>query len=525
MPRKEEELSLGDLLAMASTGLNQASVKPNMHMYVPHDKQKFLHCSFAREKLFIGGNRSGKTVWNIMECVWWLTKKHPFRKDVNAIIEPIRGRLVCVNFQDGLEKIILPYFKQFIPASELTGGNWDASWRASTRTLTLANGSFIEFMSYDQDLDAFAGTSRHFVSFDEEPPQAIFIECKMRLMDTGGSYWISMTPVEGMTWIFYELYEPAQKGDNDDLQVLEIDTDENPAIDKDEIARAMRGLSQGDKDARSKGKFISLGGRVFPTYSPKIHKAESFTLNRNMTIYTSYDHGWRHPAAWLWHAVLPNGHIVTFHEIVKSEHTVSMLADMVKAYEQLVLRPLGMSVFMRAADPATAQTSGINGMSIASTYALEGLFFATEGIPKGPGSYDVGLNKFQEYLRIDEDTDTPFWTHYDCPILEKQMGHMHYEKFASKKLAYESAPKLTVNKKDDDAPDSTRYFMTLMPDLYVKEDGIERRIHRTAGDLRSVDYGSPWNNKAGFHDEMLPDNRSGEYTVYEGSEVYALENY
>ena len=525
MARKEEELSLLDLLSKASVDLAQVAAKPNMWMYSPHDKQKFLHCSFAKEKLFIGGNRSGKTVWNMMECVWWLTKRHPFREDVNAIVEPIRGRIVCVNFQEGMEKIIIPYLKQFIPATELIGGDWESSWRASTRTLTLANGSFVEIMSYDQELDAFAGTSRHFISFDEEPPQAIFIECKMRLMDTDGSYWISMTPVEGMTWIFYELYEPGMRGENDDLQILEIDTGDNPAIDPKAMERALRGLSAEDKKARQEGQFISLGGKVYPSYSPKVHKTDSFTLTRDMVIYTSYDHGWRHPAAWLWHAVKPNGHIVTFHEIVVSQHTVKMLSDMVKEYEQQMLRSRGMEVFMRAADPATAQTSGINGMSIASTYALEGIFFATEGIPKGPGSYDVGLNKFQEYLRIDEDTDTPFWTHYDCPILEKQMGHMHYEKFASKKLAYESAPKLTVNKKDDDAPDSTRYFMTLMPDLYIKENGIERRVRTSVGNLHAVPYGNDWNNKAGFHDQMLPDNRWGEYTVYEGTEIHALENY
>jgi hypothetical protein len=64
-----------------------------------------------------------------------------------------------------------------------------------------------------------------------------------------------------------------------------------------------------------------------------------------------------------------------------------------------------------------------------------------------------------------------------------------------------------------------------MPDLYVKEDGIEKRIRTEVGHLHSVPYGSPWNNVAGFHDEMLPDNRAGEYTVYEGTSLYALENY
>lgn len=527
MPRKEEEFSLSDLLKLASSDLAQKSVKPNMLMYVPHAKQKFLHCSTAREKLFIGGNRSGKTVWNVMESCWWLTKKHPWRDDVNSIVEPIRGRLVSVSIVDGIEKIILPLFQQYLPASELIDGSWDKSYSRYHRTLTLANGSFIEFMSYDQELEKFAGTSRHFCSFDEEPPQAIFIECKMRLIDTGGSWWISMTPVEGMTWIFYEIYETA--GDNPELMILEIDTAENPHLNKEEIERGMRGLSTEEREARSKGKFIQVGGKVFPTFDPAIHRVKEFQLRRDMTIYTSYDHGWRHPAAWLWHAVQPNGHIVTFHEIVLSNTTVKELAVMVKEYEKKALAPLGMQVFLRAADPATAQTSGINGMSIAQTYGLEGLYFATENIPKGPGSVDVGLDKFQQYLKMDElqpvGQRTPVWQYYDCPTLEKQMKALHWEKFASKKMQYEQAPKLTISKKDDDAPDSTRYFMTLMPDLYYMEDGIQKRIRTEAGGLHSIPYGSPWNNRAGFHDQMLPDNRNSDYTVYEGSDLYALENY
>ena len=67
--------------------------------------------------------------------------------------------------------------------------------------------------------------------------------------------------------------------------------------------------------------------------------------------------------------------------------------------------------------------------------------------------------------------------------------------------------------------------MTLMPKLYQKTEGGRVRIRTQVGNLSATPYGSPWNNVAGFHDQMLPDNRSGEYTVYEGSDLYALENY
>ena len=46
-------------------------------------------------------------------------------------------------------------------------------------------------MSSDQDLQKFAGTSRHFVHFDEEPPEPVYEECRARLVDTNGDIGLS----------------------------------------------------------------------------------------------------------------------------------------------------------------------------------------------------------------------------------------------------------------------------------------------------------------------------------------------
>lgn len=526
MPRKtrsnneQPELSLTDLLRKASSDLRLSAAKPNMLMYVPHDKQMDFHRNFNREKLFIGGNRSGKTVSNVMECIWWATKKHPYRDDVNNIEGEVRGRYVSTSFADGILKVALPYFKQFLPTSELIGGSWEKSYSKQEKTLYLKNGSFIEFMSYDQDLDKFAGTSRHFIAYDEEPPQAIFIECRMRLNDTKGSWWISMTPVEGMTWIYDIIYEPVENGTRNTF-VIEIDSTENPHVDDEEIEASMEGLDEREKTARKKGKFIEIGGRVYKTFNPAIHRAPEFHLTPDMRVWTSYDHGWRHPAAWLWHAVKPNGKVVTFHEIIVSEKTVKELADEVHRYEREYLGSKGMEVYLRVADPACNQTSAINGMSITQTYALEGIFLATD-IPK---SVAVGLDKVQQYLKIDPDPSDPipYWRYHGCPILERQMSRLHWDKYASRKMEYENAPKETIHKKDDDGPDSLRYFFTLMPDLTF-EVGSTRKEKENP--LNAVPYASPSNSYAGFNGEMavLADSSDRTFTIYEDGDIYSLEN-
>ena len=187
-----------EFLRGLTEGVRTAARRPNIYGYTPHEKQVSFHSSGARGKLFIGGNRSGKTVGGAAEAVYRATGRHPFRP---VPPPPTRGRVVSVDFLNGVEKIVRPEIARWLPNSEIRGGSWESGYDRELRTLNLENGSTIEFMSYDQDLDKFAGTSRHWVWFDEEPPQDIFTECLLRLLDTGGDWWITMTPVEGMTWV------------------------------------------------------------------------------------------------------------------------------------------------------------------------------------------------------------------------------------------------------------------------------------------------------------------------------------
>lgn len=503
---KKETLDLGSMLSNIVDQLGDS--KTSSFSYAPHEKQKEFHCSLAQEKLFIGGNRSGKTVGNVLECIWRITKTHPFRPDLNELEGQIRGRLVCVSFVDGLQKIILPLFKQWIPKKFLIARSWDKSYNNYLRTLTLVDGSFIEFMSYDQELEKFAGTSRHFVSFDEEPPKTVWEECLLRLVDTDGDWWISMTPVEGLTWVYEEVYRPWKDGERDWTLVLQVSMDDNPHLKDSAKTRILRNLSnESDRAARKEGSFLEIKGKVYKSYDPHVHVRKDFTLTKDMWIYTSLDTGWAHPAAWLWHAVSPTGHIVTFHEIVESERTVESLAAEVHQYEKAILGPLGMEVYVRTGDPAMLQTKEHTGTSIVGEYAKHGIYIGVEGVPKGPGSVDIGVIKMTQYLTTTIG-NYPLWTCYDTPVLDKQMANLRWEKYDSKKLEYKKAPKTTIDKKFDDAPDSLRYFITLMDDL--TPDKISD-LQRNPQLLHSVPY----------HDPIARPMQ--EYNTYSGSILYGLE--
>lgn len=511
----QNSVSLSDMLNSVVDGLAESVT--SIYSYEPHEKQCQFHKSYLMEKLFIGGNRSGKTVGNVIECIWRITKTHPFRPDLNEIEGEIRGRLVCVSFVDGLEKIILPLFKKWMPKKFLKQRSWDKSYNKYLRTLTLEAGSFIEFMSYDQELEKFAGTSRHFVSFDEEPPRSVWEECLMRLIDTDGDWWISMTPVEGLTWVYDTIYQPWVEGQRDETLVLQVSMDDNPHLNESAKAKILKNIvDDSDRQARKEGSFVEIKGLVYKSFDKNVHGRREFQLTRDMRIYTSLDTGWRHPAAWLWHAVSPDGRITTFHEIVESERTVESLAEEVHNYEKATLEPLGLVAYVRTGDPAMLQTKEHVGTSIIMEYAKHGIYIGVEGVPKGPGSVDIGVTKLTQYMTTyipvrDRDgvlVQSPMWGYHDCPILEKQMRNLRWEKFDSKKLEYKKAPKTTIEKKDDDAPDSLRYLITLMDDLTPEKIAD---LQKNPDLLPSVPY---YNGYA----PAVPD-----YQAYSGSILHGIE--
>src|SRR5687768_3943415 len=114
--------------------LKENAGKPNIKHYRPHEKQHIFHSALQKKKLYIGGNRSGKTTGGVVEAIWRATCRHPYRPDLNAI-GPNRGRVIAVDFVNGVEKIIFPQFRQWLYPSALRGGDWDSAYDKFTRTL------------------------------------------------------------------------------------------------------------------------------------------------------------------------------------------------------------------------------------------------------------------------------------------------------------------------------------------------------------------------------------------------------
>lgn len=455
-PRQKKIANLQDAFADLSENLARIAVSPDINSYTPHAKQKKFHSSPARTRLYIGGNRSGKTTGGIVEDIWWLTRKHPYRKIPDR---PIAGRIVSVDFLNGINKIIIPQIKQWLPPSQLRGGSWYSAYDSQDRVLNLENGSFVELMSYDQDLDKFAGTSRDFIHFDEEPPMDIYTECKARLIDRKGSAWLTMTPVEGMTWIYDAIYEPGILGDPK-IAVIEVDMAENPHLDQAEIDEFLGSLDEDERLARGKGKFVQMGGLVYKTFSPQIHVIDEMDpklfIGPGYKHYMSLDHGFNNPTSVHWHAVNTDNEVITFDEHYEAGKIIEYHAQVIHSRNALHGRVPDINI----CDPALAQKQAVTGTSIQTEYAIRGIGFAL-------GNNDVltGVAKVNQYLALRED-GTPSWRiTRNCTNLIREISRLRWKTWASKKQQNQNNPYDQIHKKDDHACDECRYFFSFMPEL------------------------------------------------------------
>lgn len=480
---KQPELTPTEQFLQLGEALLRQAREPNILAYQPHDKQKLFHQADDYIRLYIGGNRSGKSYAAVVEDIWWATGTHPY---LSTPPPPVRGRVVAVDLLKGVDLIILPLFKRLCAPSMLKGGSWEEAYSEAKRTLTFANGSTIEFMSYEMKTEKFAGTSRHFIHFDEEPPRDIYEECSARLVDVEGSAWISMTPVLGLTWVYEKLYKPVNDDPNKivifeseergsvyrseaiETTIIEVNTDDNPYLTERGKSRYFGTLDDDDREARKRGAFVQRSGLVFKVFDTKTHvippvpnPAEAF---RGWAIYASVDHGWNNPTAWLWHAVAPDGRVVTFGEHYASEMTIAQHAQVVYGKEKM----WGITPELRTGDPAMKQTSAITGTSVATEYSNLGIYLALDSVPR---STDIGLAKMQEYFRIRNGRPTWLITE-DCVNFIRELKALHFKRFVNTKTRFENNEHEEIQKKDDHTYDSARYFATFLPDLTPIEDAL-----------------------------------------------------
>jgi phage terminase large subunit-like protein len=119
--------------------------------------------------------------------------------------------------------------------------------------------SRLAFKSYEQKASKFQGTAKHLIRLDEQPPDDVAAECKMRTITTGGQMIETFTPLKGMTTRVQHYLEGGEG-----VFCLTVGWDDAPHLTEAIKAEALRGLPPHEIEARTKGTPVMGEGLILP---------------------------------------------------------------------------------------------------------------------------------------------------------------------------------------------------------------------------------------------------------------------
>jgi len=271
--------------------------------FKPTMVQKLVMLSKEKIVLVLGANRSGKSEVIAIDSQARLTGIIPSEMKDEYPQEFIRQGEAWLCGMDfvSLMGIVKKKVDKFLP-NRMNGG-----YNKENKIQKYTNGSEIQYKSYDQGREKFQGTSKTYVSYDEEPPQDVYDEGYMRTVDCEGIIRLAFTPLKGLSWAYKELYQRAHRiiytenihGIPEKIGVVhtpeeihklkdrkivtvtnhsaEADTDivvfqmaiyDNPYLPESEIWKAERKYAEdpANYNARILGRFTTITGRnVFDT--------------------------------------------------------------------------------------------------------------------------------------------------------------------------------------------------------------------------------------------------------------------
>lgn len=452
--------------------------------YRPHIKQRDFHRSTKRNRWLFGGNRTGKTVGGGAEAVYYATGTHPFKK----IKTPNRGWVVSLTNEvqrDVAQKEVL----RWLPKSEIADifmrkGQKDNPESGIIDFIRLKNGSVIGFKSCDQGREKFQGTSQHWIWFDEEPPEDIYKECRMRVLDTRGDIWGTMTPLKGLTWVHDVVYIN-DIGDHN-VQCWLMEWADNPHLSPEEIAQLESTMDEEDRESRQYGRFMAKSGLIYKEFDENIHVIDPIDIPTHWHSGISIDPGFTNPLSCHFCAVNEDGDIYVVAEHYKSEWTVERHSGEIwRIAKELNWRKAPNGGLLAIIDPAANQKT------LAAEKSVKQLF-SDHKIYCKDANNDVwsGIQRVKEYLKPRPTEQPEVWPKGKPRLFIFRTCSNLIKEFKSYRW---SEPKEDRNadekpiKKKDHAMDDLRYFIMSRPQANEKPRGKPKGFY-TPGELEDAGY-------------------------------------
>lgn len=307
-------------LSRMITFLQEASrrIRDNGWKYhIPQPYQEEFHRSYKRHRCVFGGNRSGKTIGGVWEASCFAMGEHPYKKDLfiprNAKI------MVAGQSMKTVRETINPYLFSFLPKRSIADIRYLRN--EVIDFIEMEGGRRIIFGSYDQGRKRFQGFSCYAYHMDEEPPEDIYQECMMRLLDTKGFLWMTLTPLTGLTWVYHDLY--ANPVDDPEHEIFFWATEDNATLDQEEVERVFSRLPEDVRKARAHGEFIGASGIIYPWLQSDAAYCEPFPIPEKWQLIRVIDPSAAGITACLWIAIDPYSNLWAYREYYAKGRTIS----------------------------------------------------------------------------------------------------------------------------------------------------------------------------------------------------------
>ena len=145
----------------------------------------------ARYRVLRGGNGTGKSVMQAAEIVWRAIGRHPFR----AVKKP-PVKLACYGYSHSSQEALMGEIWRLAQGTGLTPNCGYDPGRGITGKpprLSWENGSFLLFLTYSQNSQAYAGKTLDYQALDEPCPERKWGEIEGRTRQ-GGEVGLTLTP-------------------------------------------------------------------------------------------------------------------------------------------------------------------------------------------------------------------------------------------------------------------------------------------------------------------------------------------
>ena len=422
-----------------------------------HRKQVAFHKCQKRNRWVFGGNRSGKTECGAVETVWMARGIHPYRKNR----ENTEGWVVSVSREvqrDVAQRKILYYLNpDWIADVVMVSGKSSNPEGGVIDYIAVKNVfggiSRITFKSAEMGREKFQGASLDYVWFDEEPPEDIYNECRMRVVDRKGDVFGTMTPLKGITFVYNRIY--LNETNDPNVWHIFMEWKDNPYLDEKEIDSVSASLTAEELDRRRYGRFTANKGLVYPEFDESVHVIAPFPVPKEWYDNISIDPGLNNPLSCHFYATDGDGVVYVIAEHYEQGKSVSYHAQKIKEIaDRLGWQRDSKGRLCSLIDSAANQRTLASSKSVAELFYDEGILVNTR-VNKDVFS---GINRVKDYLRPLSSPDRPkLFIFSSCVEMIRELkGYWWGEGDNPRKV-------------NDHACDELRYMIMSRPEPYVEK--------------------------------------------------------